>query len=141
MTMTSGMPKEERELRNVSDPIPASLRTETGGRRRYFVLDRSGERRSLDVVNDSGIMEHYLKMGWREVSYHEYLEYGKRHAGVTYLNNVYLSDKTHTRLRDWLKAKRDLKIAGWDTMSMQQLAATIIELWVRDTLGHDNYGK
>lgn len=115
------------------DVLPEGLVTASGGRRRYFVCKASGQCAALDVVKDAEAIrqKRTQRSAWREVGWAEYLEYGRRHEGEVWLNGIYLSDATHTKLSRRLRARAEQR---GKHLSLNALVEGIIAGWVEQHL-------
>lgn len=153
--MTSHAHTTTSEKPYAHDTLPKELVTASGGRRRYFVCEQEGRRISFDVVTEARFIALTQKErpNYREVGRRAYEEFGRRHAGVTYLNNVFLSDATHTKLRAWVRQReerlretqetpetpeaQETQETPWlypERDALRDMAAAILASWVEEHL-------
>lgn len=126
----------------------------TGGRKRYFVHEARFLRKMTDVEDEDartasraapssarrvngrsragghGLAEALLDLGYIEVSQKEYLAFGRHHAGPRELSKVYLSDQTHTKLRNRVNEL----VQRYPDLKLNHLVTSIVEQWVKEHL-------
>jgi hypothetical protein len=145
-------PEDEREGQGEALHDENRALSFTGGRKRYFVHEARCLRKMTDVEDEDtrtasspgasttkgmngrcrarGIAEALLELGYIEVGQKEYLAFGRQHAGPRSLSNIYLSDETHTKLRNRVNEL----VSHYPDLKLSHLVSGIVEQWVKGHL-------